>query len=121
LIVAVRRSAGPAHPVYVSTDNPHELICFPDLIRKLRLLHGRSFSRWLDRADWSKGFGDGEDVPAWTKRVGELGLDTSSKVIVYDDIAKLCTRLVDSALLGAGDCASVEWWLEGLAIGQTPD
>jgi len=42
-------------------------------------------ARWVDHADWSKGFGDGEDVPAWTARLGELGLDTSSKVIVYDD------------------------------------
>lgn len=51
-------------------------------------------ARWVDHADWSKGFGDGEDVPAWTRRVGELGLDTSSQVIVYDDnMAKDAARV----------------------------
>lgn len=42
-------------------------------------------ARWVDHAEWSKGFGDGDDISGWTKRLGELGLETTSKVVVYDD------------------------------------
>ncbi len=42
-------------------------------------------ARWVDHADWAKGFGNGQDASAWSKRVGSLGLSAESRVVVYDD------------------------------------
>jgi thiosulfate/3-mercaptopyruvate sulfurtransferase len=42
-------------------------------------------ARWVDHADWAKGFGDGAAAAAWSKRIGSLGLTADSKVVVYDD------------------------------------
>ncbi|WP_439627754.1 sulfurtransferase [Gemmata sp.] len=42
-------------------------------------------ARWVDHADWAKGFGDGRDAAAWSKRIGGLGLTADSRVVVYDD------------------------------------
>ena len=42
-------------------------------------------SHWVDHDDWSKQFNDGEDVADWRSRIGRLGMDTDSRVIIYDD------------------------------------
>jgi thiosulfate/3-mercaptopyruvate sulfurtransferase len=42
-------------------------------------------ARWVDHAEWAKGFGDGQDAAGWSKRVGNLGLTADSRVAVYDD------------------------------------
>lgn len=42
-------------------------------------------ARWVDASDWSKGFDQGQDIEGWRRRIGQLGLDRSSKVVVYDD------------------------------------
>ena len=40
---------------------------------------------WVDHAAWSKAFGNGDDTKGWTQRIAALGLDNTSKVVVYDD------------------------------------
>ncbi len=52
---------------------------------------------WVDHAEWSQGFGDGEDLATWTTRLARLGLTPSSQVIVYDDAS-------------AKDAARI-WWI----------
>jgi thiosulfate/3-mercaptopyruvate sulfurtransferase len=42
-------------------------------------------ARWVDHAEWAKGFGDGQDAAGWSKRIGGLGLSADSRVVVYDD------------------------------------
>ncbi len=42
-------------------------------------------ARWVDHAEWAKGFGDGQDATGWSKRIGSLGLTADSRVVVYDD------------------------------------
>jgi thiosulfate/3-mercaptopyruvate sulfurtransferase len=42
-------------------------------------------ARWVDHAEWAESFGHGKDTEGWGKRIGSLGLTSSSKVIVYDD------------------------------------
>jgi len=42
-------------------------------------------ARWVDHAAWSAGFGDGDDAEAWSKRIGGLGIEQASKVVIYDD------------------------------------
>ncbi len=42
-------------------------------------------ARWVDAAKWARVFGDGADAEAWSGRIGELGIDRASKVVVYDD------------------------------------
>ncbi|MDY3551608.1 sulfurtransferase [Gemmata sp. JC717] len=42
-------------------------------------------ARWVDHAEWAKGFGDGKDAVAWSKRIGSIGLTADSRVVVYDD------------------------------------
>lgn len=42
-------------------------------------------ARWVDPAAWAAGFGDGDDAEGWSKRIGDLGIDQASKVVVYDD------------------------------------
>ncbi len=42
-------------------------------------------ARWVDVPAWSKAFGNGTDVEAWGKRLGELGLRPDAEIVVYDD------------------------------------
>jgi thiosulfate/3-mercaptopyruvate sulfurtransferase len=42
---------------------------------------------WVDHADWSKAFAAGQDPQAWQRRLGELGISTATRVVVYDDSA----------------------------------
>ncbi len=42
-------------------------------------------ARWVDASDWAKGFDQGQDVEGWRQRIGALGLEPSSNVVVYDD------------------------------------
>jgi thiosulfate/3-mercaptopyruvate sulfurtransferase len=54
-------------------------------------------ARWVDAAAWAKAFGEGKDADAWSRRIGELGIATKSKVVVYDDVS-------------AKDAARI-WWI----------
>jgi thiosulfate/3-mercaptopyruvate sulfurtransferase len=40
---------------------------------------------WVDQLTWSKSFRSGQDRDAWTKRIGELGIDIDTPVVIYDD------------------------------------
>ncbi|HEV3261473.1 MAG TPA: rhodanese-like domain-containing protein [Gemmataceae bacterium] len=40
---------------------------------------------WVDAVGWSRAFGDGKDVDGWSKRVGALGIDVNTTVVIYDD------------------------------------
>jgi len=44
-------------------------------------------ARWVDHDEWKSAFGDGEDSNAWSQRIGRLGIDDDSTVVVYDDRA----------------------------------
>lgn len=51
-------------------------------------------ARWVDHDAWSKGVGAGDDVAAWSKRIGDLGIGAKSSVVVYDDnLAKDSARI----------------------------
>lgn len=51
-------------------------------------------ARWVDHGTWSKAFGDGGNVAAWEQRIGKLGIDNDSAVVVYDDqMAKNAARI----------------------------
>jgi thiosulfate/3-mercaptopyruvate sulfurtransferase len=52
---------------------------------------------WLDTITWMRAFGEGEDREAWSKRIGGLGIDTGTKVVVYD-----ASRAKDAARI---------WWI----------
>ncbi len=54
-------------------------------------------ARWVDHAAWSKSFGEGQDAGGWSRRIGELGINAKSRVVVYDDNA-------------AKDAARI-WWI----------
>lgn len=41
---------------------------------------------WVDHEAWSKAFEDGGNAEAWSKRIGGLGVDNESTVVVYDDL-----------------------------------
>ena len=41
-------------------------------------------ARWVDAAAWAKAFGSGKDGEAWSRRIGDLGIDGEAKVVVYD-------------------------------------
>ncbi len=51
----------------------------------------------VDPVAWARAFGNGDDKDAWTKRIGELGIDADSKVVIYDD-----AQLKDAARI---------WWI----------
>jgi thiosulfate/3-mercaptopyruvate sulfurtransferase len=67
----------------------------PDVAKEYIVLDARSRSkykeghipkaRWVDHVEWAKSFGHGKDAEAWARRIGSLGLTSSSKVVVYDD------------------------------------
>ena len=50
-------------------------------------------ARWVDAAAWAKAFGSGKDAEAWSRRIGELGIDRGSKVVVYDSGTKDAARI----------------------------
>jgi thiosulfate/3-mercaptopyruvate sulfurtransferase len=67
----------------------------PEEVKKLVVLDARSRekylkrhvpgARWVDHAEWAKGFGDGKGVDAWGTRIGALGIGADTRVVVYDD------------------------------------
>ncbi len=42
-------------------------------------------ARWVDAAAWAKAFKDGKDTEGWSARIGNLGVNADSRVVVYDD------------------------------------
>ncbi len=42
-------------------------------------------ARWVDAAAWAKAFKDGKDAEGWSARIGNLGVNADSRVVVYDD------------------------------------
>jgi len=66
-----------------------------DIAKESVVLDGRSRAnyeqghipgaRWVDHAAWSAGFGDSDDAEGWSKRIGGLGVEQASKVVIYDD------------------------------------
>lgn len=42
-------------------------------------------ARWVDHEEWSKAFGKSQDPKEWARRIGDLGIQNESKVIIYDD------------------------------------
>jgi len=53
---------------------------------KVRYLDGHyPGAVWVDAIGWSRAFGDGKDIERWTKLIGDLGIDTSTVVVIYDD------------------------------------
>jgi len=54
-------------------------------------------ARWVDAAAWAKAFKDGKDSEGWGKRIGQLGIETNSKVVIYDAVS-------------AKDAARI-WWI----------
>jgi thiosulfate/3-mercaptopyruvate sulfurtransferase len=67
----------------------------PDEAKKYVVLDARNSTKyqqghvpnavWVNHDEWAKSFGQGKDAEAWSKRIGSLGLTSSSKVVVYDD------------------------------------
>jgi len=51
----------------------------------------------VDAAAWAKAFDEGKDAEAWSRRIGELGIQPKSHVVVYDDAS-------------AKDAARI-WWI----------
>src|SRR5262249_55347106 len=76
---------------------PDLLIEAADLAKadKFRILDARSREKydvghvpaavWVDHAEWSKAFDNGRDPEGWSKRIGDLGIDTDTSVVIYDD------------------------------------
>jgi thiosulfate/3-mercaptopyruvate sulfurtransferase len=48
---------------------------------------------WVDHATWSRAFAAGPDKDAWAKRLGELGIDPATRVVVYDEDTKDAARI----------------------------
>lgn len=80
-------------------------------------------ARWVDAAQWAKAFGSGKDAAAWSRRIGELGIQNDSQVMVYDaiysrDAARIWWILhywgvADATLLNGGWAA---WNAAGLPL-----
>src|SRR5579863_3397929 len=39
---------------------------------------------WVDHASWTKAFAHGQDAAGWQKRIGALGIDMYTPVVVHD-------------------------------------
>jgi thiosulfate/3-mercaptopyruvate sulfurtransferase len=40
---------------------------------------------WLNATEWTRSFGEGKDRAGWARRIGALGVDADSRVVLYDD------------------------------------
>jgi thiosulfate/3-mercaptopyruvate sulfurtransferase len=54
-------------------------------------------ARWLDHAAWATAFQEGQDAPGWSQRLGALGVQPTSQIVIYDD-----SRSKDAARV---------WWI----------
>jgi thiosulfate/3-mercaptopyruvate sulfurtransferase len=100
-------------PTAASYARPELLIEAPELARRLggatdlHILDARPRAqyqaghipgaRWVDHDGWAEAFTAGQEVAAWSRRLGALGLRPDSTVIVYDD--------------SAGKEAARIWWI----------
>ncbi|MGA2067307.1 MAG: sulfurtransferase [Thermoguttaceae bacterium] len=51
-------------------------------------------ARWVDAAAWAKAFDAGKGAEAWGRRIGSLGIDRATKVVIYDaNTAKDAARI----------------------------
>src|SRR5581483_1291965 len=85
------RSAYPRTDMLVEASDLRQ----PDVAARYRILDSRARQKydaghiptaaWVDHAAWSKAFGAGQDHQAWAQRIGALGIDTDTPVVIYDD------------------------------------
>lgn len=54
-------------------------------------------ARWVDTDDWAAAFADGGAADEWSGRIGALGIEATTHVVVYDD-----QRMKDAARI---------WWI----------
>src|SRR5216683_7304470 len=77
---------------------PELLIELPDLVKQaktFRVLDARPRDKyeaghipgavWVDHDAWSKSFDNGKDADGWAKRVGALGSEVTTPIVLYDD------------------------------------
>jgi thiosulfate/3-mercaptopyruvate sulfurtransferase len=67
----------------------------PEVARGFRILDARGRGGyneghvpgavWVDVTTWGREFARQQDADAWAKRLGELGLDLDTRVVLYDD------------------------------------
>ena len=48
-------------------------------------------ARRVDHDSWKGAYNEGKDPEGWSKRIGALGIDASSQVVIYDDTCLLYT------------------------------
>lgn len=67
----------------------------PQAAKPWRILDARGKSKyteghipdaiWVDHTTWMRSFDNGDDRDAWAKRIGGLGIDLDTPVVIYDD------------------------------------
>jgi len=84
-----------AEPAELATSQARSQVVILDAREKAQYDAGHlPGARWVNHAEWSKAFEDGNDQAGWSQRIGELGLDTTTPVVVYDDnLAKDASRI----------------------------
>lgn len=76
----------------------------PAVAKQFRILDARSKAKydqghilgavWVDHEAWSKAFAKSQDPKDWADKIGKLGIDNRSSVVVYDDaMAKDAARV----------------------------
>jgi thiosulfate/3-mercaptopyruvate sulfurtransferase len=97
LALALIRAADKPKPGYARPYlliEPAEL-AKPDAAKKFVILDARGKASYraghvpgavhIDAPQWAKAFAKGQDRADWVKRVGSLGIEVNSPVVVYDD------------------------------------
>src|SRR5437868_4080511 len=67
----------------------------PETAAKFRILDARPRKQydeghvpgavWVNHDAWSKAFAVGQDPDAWAGKIGELGIDGKTRVVIYDN------------------------------------
>jgi thiosulfate/3-mercaptopyruvate sulfurtransferase len=96
LFMSVLATAGDA-PAYARPELLVEVreLANPAFAQRFRILDARAKAKydqghipgavWVDHEAWSKAFGAKQDPKDWSEKIGELGIDGATKVVVYDD------------------------------------
>src|SRR6476646_7777736 len=75
-----------AEPAALKKEADRKGVVFLDARRKAEYLLGHvPGAQWVDAGAWARGFGK-DDKAAWAGRIGALGIDTKSKVVIYDAV-----------------------------------
>jgi len=97
LLISGVLAAVAQEPTYPRSDLLVEIetLAKPDLAKKFRIVDARTLAKyraghvpgavWVNHDSWSKAIYAKQDPKEWSDKIGDLGIDNQTRVLIYDD------------------------------------